>query len=96
MSLSQPQLGFTVNGTAAGRTLELARAMRRGEASPSPYQLFALAREEAGARPGRRGRTGELYRHALTEAGFLIDAAAGAPFAVCPHCGYTLTEGDPA
>lgn len=55
------------------------------EAAP-PYALWTLA--------SSRGRVrGELYRHALTEAGHIVDTQTGRPLDPCPYCGWRAQDG---
>lgn len=54
-------------------------ARRSGENVVSPSALWKLADED-----------GDLYRHAMKEAGMLVDANTMKPFDPCPDCGWSL------
>lgn len=50
----------------------------------APNVLWDAACRDATDEQDRR----ELYRHAMTEAGYIVAAATGEPYAICPECGW--------
>jgi hypothetical protein len=73
-----------VTTPATPDALLLARAARLSgdPMSAPPHVLWAAA--QVGPHLDR----GELYVHAMTEAGHLVSTATGEPFVICPDCGW--------
>lgn len=72
--------------------LELARRARREfpRDQVTPSRLYTAAERDV-----KRAAPGALelrrhYRHAMTEAGMLVETRTGQPFARCPECGWKL------
>lgn len=66
-------------------TLLRAREARASYGIVYPSELWMLARDE---HPADKEARSALYRHALLEAGMLVERATGAPWRVCPECGW--------
>ena len=78
--------------------LELARRARSA-ADPikvaAPHTLWAAARGDFDAGDIGFHDIGEHYRHAMKEAGHLVDRATGKPFDICPDCGHSFASAQP-
>lgn len=70
--------------------LELARTARRNfpRDQVAPNELWSACYRDL-HRSDESFDLTQHYRHAMTEAGMLIEARTGRPFAVCPDCGWT-------
>lgn len=66
-----------MGGDLIARAIEMAREVRRGAAEHGPQALHAAS----------LGR-GDIYRHAMWEAGYVVPSNTGRASAVCEICGY--------
>ena len=73
-----------MGGDLIPRAVEMAREIRRGEASYGPSELYKCS----------LGR-GDIYRHAMREAGYVVPKATGRAPAVCDVCGYDFEADAP-
>jgi hypothetical protein len=67
--------------------LRFAREHRRGERLMQPYDLWRACNE---AHPRDDRARGQLYHHALVEAGYIRRKRDGRPFDPCTVCGDEL------
>jgi len=73
-----------MGGDALPRAIEMAREIRRGVAKHSPNALYK-------ASSGR----GDVYRHAMREAGYVVPKETGRAGLICDICGYNFRTDSP-